>query len=314
MPSTTATADTVAAVICTRNRAGSILRAVRSVLDNDHGGFGLTIVDQSTDDATREALAEVLADPRVTYVHTERPGLSRAYNLAIRSTDAPVLAFTDDDCVVPSDWIARIAAAFDADPDGDLLYGQVVPDGHDDDDLRLTPCLMFDRAERLSRRDGFRVYGMGANFAARRRLFERIGPFDEALGGGGPLRSSQDFDLAYRAYRGGSVVLLRPEVVVRHDGRREAEDWPALLHAYGFGDGAFYGKHIRCGDLVAVRLFLRRAAFVVGRQAKRLVRDRGAGVDPYLRGMVEGLAAARRVEVDRERRLYRRHEEVEVGV
>ena len=70
---------------------------------------------------------------------------------------------------------------------------------------------------------------MGANFAARRRLFDAIGGFDEILGGGGPLRSSQDYDLAYRTYRAGRVILLRPEVTLRHDGRREAEDWPALL-------------------------------------------------------------------------------------
>ena len=36
--------------------------------------------------------------------------------------------------------------------------------------------------------------------------------FDEVLGGGGPLRSSQDYDLAYRAYQAGGVILLRPEV------------------------------------------------------------------------------------------------------
>ena len=89
---------------------------------------------------------------------------------------------------------------------------------------------------------------MGANFAARRSLFERAGTFDEMLGGGGPLKSSQDFDLAYRAYRRNAVILLRPEIIVRHDGRREREDWPALLRAYGFGDGAFYSKHVRCRD------------------------------------------------------------------
>ena len=44
---------------------------------------------------------------------------------------------------------------------------------------------------------------MGANFAARRRLFDRAGYFDEMLGGGGPLWSSQDYDLAYRAYQVG---------------------------------------------------------------------------------------------------------------
>ena len=119
---------------------------------------------------------------------------------------------------------------------------------------------------------------MGANFAARRRLFDAIGGFDEILGGGGPLRSSQDYDLAYRTYRAGRVILLRPEVTLRHDGRREAEDWPALLLNYGIGDGAFYTKHVRCRDPYALLLLTRR----LGRTGsshlvKRAQRRHGAG-------------------------------------
>ena len=99
---------------------------------------------------------------------------------------------------------------------------------------------------------------MGANFAAQRRLFSSAGSFDEILGGGGALWSSQDYDMAYRTYQSGNVILLRPEVTLRHDGRREAEDWPSLLVAYGSGDGAFYMKHIRCLDPFALWLFTKQ--------------------------------------------------------
>src|SRR5207302_2022162 len=108
----------------------------------------------------------------------------------IRETTGPVLAFTDDDCVAAPDWIASIVRAFETHPDADMLYGQVQRaraligvDGE-------CPELLFSRAEKLSHRDGFRVYGMGADFAARRAVFERVGGFDEMLGGGGPLKSS----------------------------------------------------------------------------------------------------------------------------
>ena len=68
------------------------------------------------------------------------------------------------------------------------------------------------------------IYGMGANFAARRGLMERVGGFDEILGGGGPLKSSQDFDLQYRVpaqdtfetkllHGGGPVRLIAPRGV-----------------------------------------------------------------------------------------------------
>ncbi len=145
---------------------------------------------------------------------------------------------------------------------------------------------------------------MGANFGARRRLFDRIGMFDEMLGGGGPLWSSQDYDLTYRTYRAGGVVLVRPEVVINHDGRREVEDWPALLYAYGSGDGAFYTKHVRCGDPFATWLLARRFGRVSAQWLYKLITRRGNPHMAYLRGMVRGMRGSLRYGVDRSRRLY----------
>jgi hypothetical protein len=215
-----------------------------------------------------------------------------------------MLAFTDDDCVAPSDWIESIVRAFTSEPTAELLYGQVVRP------LELTDCpdeiptLAFTKPERLGRRDGFRVVGMGANFAARRSLFERIGPFDEMLGGGGPLKSSQDFDLQYRAYVGNATVLLRPEVTVDHYGVRSAAQWPATLRAYGIGDGAFYFKHIRCGDLFILRLLVSRLAIITAAYALHTIRKRPSSRD-YLVSCLEGIVLSTRYPIDRARRMYR---------
>ena len=289
-------------IICTRNRADKIGAAVQSVIANEHPSFDLSIVDQSTDESTRTVVASV-GDPRIHYCHSSVQGLSRAYNQGISLSTAPLLAFTDDDCVVPPDWLSRIELAFELEPEADLLYGQVLPKSEDPAERNLTPALPLAKAERLSRVDGFRVVGMGANFAARRRLFDRIGGFDEVLGGGGALRSSQDFDLAYRAYRAGSVILLRPDVTLLHDGMRQADDWPRLFRDYGIGDGAFYSKHVRCGDIYALRLMMRQiwqqGIRVVGRPL--LGRDRRP---EYLAGMFDGIRTARRFEIDRQLRRY----------
>jgi glycosyltransferase involved in cell wall biosynthesis len=48
-----------------------------------------------------------------------RSGLSRAYNLAIASTTGQYIACTDDDCIVPADWIEKIVKAFEEQRDGD---------------------------------------------------------------------------------------------------------------------------------------------------------------------------------------------------
>jgi glycosyltransferase involved in cell wall biosynthesis len=302
----TGNAAHVSAVICTRNRPDKIGQAVASVLANDYPNFELTVIDQSTTDATEVAIHDLLdADPRLHYIHSDEPGLSRAYNNGIGRTTGEIIAFTDDDCIVPTDWIANIAAAFESEPDGELLYGQVVPAFDQGDEFGLTPSLPITQPTRLSRKDGFRVFGMGANFAARRRLFDRVGVFDEILGGGGPLKSSQDYDLAYRTYRAESVILLRPEVTLRHDGRREAEDWPALLTAYGIGDGAFYTKHVRCRDPYALWLLTKKLGDAAGRWVVRAVLRRRPNRAEYGRGIVVGIRDSFKFGVDRQTRLYR---------
>jgi glycosyltransferase involved in cell wall biosynthesis len=290
--------------MCTRNRSQSVGQAVKAVLENDYPSFDMIVVDQSTDDSTGEVLRPIAeSDARLTYLHVDEPGLSRAYNTGIKATRGDVLVFTDDDCVAPVDWISTIVAAFEAEPDGDLLYGQVVP-FEKGEGYHLTPMLTIDRPQRMGKKDGFKIFGMGANFAARRQLFDKIGYFDEILGGGGPLKSSQDFDLVYRAYQGGAITLLRPEVTIRHDGRRESQDWPALLRAYGFGDGAFYTKHVRCRDPYALWLFARQLGTASAKTLVKTVLLRKPTERHYVRGVFSGLRGSFRFNVDRKRRMY----------
>jgi glycosyltransferase involved in cell wall biosynthesis len=293
------------AIMCTRNRADQVARAVDSVLANAHDGFELVIVDQSDTDATQRVLAaQIASDRRLIYLHTTRVGLSAAYNTGIAQASAPLLAFTDDDCEAPPGWLCAIERAFEREPEADLLYGQVLAPEALRGAEGILPVLTIDRRERLSRRDGFRIYGMGANFAARRRLFDRIGGFDEVLGGGGPLRSSQDFDLQYRVYRAGLVTLLEPQVIVRHYGIRPEEDWDRTLAAYGAGQGGFYMKHIRCGDLRAARMLLREILSDGSRAALKPLFGRPHS-RAYLRGLCTGLRDSFKFRVDRGRRLYR---------
>jgi glycosyltransferase involved in cell wall biosynthesis len=300
------TADLVSVVICTRNRPDLIGNAVASVLGNTYPNFEVLVVDQSDDGRTRHVVTELAASHRnLRYLHTNPPGLSRAYNVGVRETTGQILAFTDDDCIAPPHWLDRVVAAFQSEPEADMLYGQVLLPESLAGTPHEVPTLEIRHPRRLSWRDGFQVYGMGANFAARRRLFERIGGFDEALGGGGPLKSSQDFDFQFRVYRAGAVVLLRPDVAVDHYGVRTSEQWPATLRAYGMGDGAFYFKHVRCWDFLALRLLFGRIARIAAREALSASGlRRRPSLAAYLSACFAGIRESLRYPVDRQTRLY----------
>ena len=124
------------------------------------------------------------------------------------------------------------------------------------------------------------------------------------LGGGGPLCSSQDYDLAYRAYRAGRVILLRPEVKLIHHGTRAPQDWPTTLRAYGIGDGAFYFKHVRCRDLFAMRLLAHQIFVTSARVLAHRVRGRRRPEMTYVRFILVGIRKCLRFDVDRHLRIY----------
>ena len=300
--------EAISVVICTCGRADMIGAAVSSVLQQDRPDLELIVVDQSADESTRLAvLAAAGGDDRLRYLHLPERGLSRAYNRGVREARNHLIAFTDDDCVAPPDWLRKIHAAFEANPDVDLIYGQVLEPVIPNQGAAGTviPTLPISASRRISMRHGFRVFGMGANFAARRRALLTLGGFDEILGGGGPLQSAQDFDFAYRLCRAGGTILLEPEVVVRHYGARTSEEWPATMRSYGIGVGGFYIKHVRAGDFYAARLLARELLSGCARLAKRILfRQPTALYTTFLGNVGIGIRSSFKFSVDRRLRLY----------
>jgi glycosyltransferase involved in cell wall biosynthesis len=314
----------ISVLICTRDRPDTIGQAVQSVADCDYPTFDLHVMDQSTTDQTRrivESLAPRVADRcEIHYHHLDKAGLSRAYNAGMRASDGAVIACTDDDVIVPRDWLTQIAASFDGDGELGLLYGQVQVPASLAAAARsgavIVPALGWSKRERLFHRArNFKVWGMGANMALRRELLDRVVGFDEAMGGGAPLRSSQDYDFSFRTYRAGYAVLLDPDVKVDHYGTRTPEQWPATERNYGIGDAAFYWKHIRCRDPVAIWLLARQVAYVVKQSVVGSVRQRRwIGISEYGRNLILGARLAAGYDVDRRRRLYRATDGAQLGV
>ena len=285
-------------VLSTRNRAASLVACVETILANC--GFDeLVVVDQSDDDATELALGAV-ADARLRYVRTATRGVTASRNLGTELTGGDVVLFTDDDCRVPSDWVAAMTRIFDADPDVAVVCGRVrVAD--EVQDLGFTES--FQPVVRVwqGRFPPFgRDWGITANMAVRRPAFDAVGGFDPLLGAGSPLRSGGEPDLLYRLLRSGRKVVNAAEVVVDHYGvRAPGEASQRLIRGYGQGSGAALFKHVRRGDLQAVRLYARHVGGMarwVASSVSRTGRPTGLG---FLLSFLWGSLRSFRFGVDR---------------
>jgi GT2 family glycosyltransferase len=295
----------ISVVVPTRNRAHDIGHCVRSILANPGAQFELVVVDQSDSDATQRALAPFLVDPRFRYLSSTTRGVSLSRNTGIESTSAPIVAFTDDDCRVSEDWVARIGEVFDATPDAAIVFGRVsVPP----DVERNSYAARFEPTAREYQNTFPAVgvdWGIGANMAFRRRVFDEVGMFDPLLGPGATFPAAEEYDLAIRALAAGMKVVNAKEVSVLHLGVRERKAASVLVRGYGMAIGAALAKHVRLGTKDGTRLL---ASWIghhgIGAMRNAVLRRRPTNLG-FVGSLLWGVVRSSRHPVDAARHVYR---------
>lgn len=295
----------ISVIVATRDRPDDLARCLPTILANDYPTFDVIVVDQSTTDGGQPPAAFV--DRRLRYQRQNARGKSRALNKALTEAKGDVIAFTDDDCTVPHDWLSRGVGRLAAAPDAGIIFGKLVAAPHDPQD-EFVPTFLPSSYRRLYGRLAAALprMGVGANMFVRRRVFERLRSFDECLGPGSRFRGGNDVDLAHRALRAGFTVLQDPDNSVVHWGRRAYADGSAqrLLRNNYYGAGARLMKQLRCGDSVAAYALLRDAAGETVRLISNVIlRRRATGVGRLFYLVLDALRGLRQP-IDRRHWLF----------
>jgi GT2 family glycosyltransferase len=188
----------VSVVVPTHNRpAGlaALLGALRAQT-LDPARFEVIVVDDGSD-------PPVSADVRV--IRRDTPGgPGAARNAGWREGSAPLVAFTDDDCVPVPGWLESLVTA--AARDDDVIVEGPVRAAEPDE---LTPL-----SHTIERAAEDRLFAT-CNVAYSRALLERVGGFDESF-----RRSAEDVDLGTRAMQAGALVRFSDDAVVHHEVRQ----------------------------------------------------------------------------------------------
>lgn len=104
--------EPISVVICTYNRATSVVATLTSVLANTYSQFEVILVDQSDEDDTDAAVDQFRSDSRFRYLRLAHKGLGYARNKGLKAASSQIIAFTDDDCIVPENWLDVISSIF----------------------------------------------------------------------------------------------------------------------------------------------------------------------------------------------------------
>jgi glycosyltransferase involved in cell wall biosynthesis len=175
---------TLSIVICTYNRANLLLDCLNSLAPQSAQSeqYEVIIVDNNSKDQTLEVARSFTEQyPNIRYVKEDNQGLSYARNRGRREARGEYIAYVDDDCRIPDQWVAT----------ADKIIRHIYPgvfggpyyafydtrkpiwfkDTYGSHDHGGQPRFLSDRE-----------YLDGGNVCFRRTILESLGGFDPNLG------------------------------------------------------------------------------------------------------------------------------------
>jgi len=198
-------------IVPVRNDRGQHLAALLEALSKQtipRESFEIVIGDDGSTDGSTDGLATV--DGWVRVVRGPARNSYAGRNRAVRAAKGRILAFCDSDCVPEPDWLERGIARLESEAGDVVAAGAIrflVPE-------RRT---VWTLADMDSTKNHEREVEIGnaetANLFVSRKLFDRLGGFDETIPEHG------DFDFARRSLAAGAQLVYAPDALVWHPTR-----------------------------------------------------------------------------------------------
>jgi GT2 family glycosyltransferase len=177
----------ISVIICTFNRADLLKRVLQSVVEQslERDAYEVVVVNNASTDDTPEVVRTFQTrypSHSIGIIAEPRQGLGYARNSGYKAAKGRYVAYVDDDCLAPWEWLEHILECFQqVQPEpwsvgGPILpvYGAPKPKWFKDEFEKTT---WGDKARFLCQGEGF----YGNNMAFQKRLLEKYGGFDTRL-------------------------------------------------------------------------------------------------------------------------------------
>ncbi len=226
----------VSVVVPTMRRPESLERALRSLFDQTAPMASIVVVDNDPQATARDTVAALSAHSPcpLIYRHEPQPGVATARNAGLSMTDAPLIAFLDDDEAASPGWLAALLAALDQ-TKTDVVFGPIagrVPA----DTGWATPYLeaFFGRAGPMTTQRIDKPWGCGNSLMIRATALPGPAPFDASADQSG---GEDDALFAALEGRGGTFGWAADAWVEEFAPPHRATMAYALSRAFAYGQG-----------------------------------------------------------------------------
>jgi len=249
----------ISVVVGIRNEERFIEECIESLLRLDYpqDSYEIIIIDGMSTDKTRDLVQKY----PVRLLLNERKNVAAARNLGVKNARGDLVAFTDGDCKVYSQWLKILVLEMQNATDDVVCVGG--------------PNLIFDTDPIFGRIVGYAqetFLGSGGsaqsknstkkhyvsslpncNAMYKKSAIQEVGCFDERF------LIGQDGDLNYRIGKRGHKFLYIPEAQVLHHRRGTFKSFSVRMFKYGMWMAELFKKH---GEFVRWYAFLPSVAII----------------------------------------------------
>ena len=238
---------TVSVVVATFDRPNDLRNCLKA-LQRQTTSRQVEIVVVDNHPASGDTPPVLVEFPEVVLVSETRQGLAYARNAGFVASTGDIAICTDDDVILPPNWLERLIAPF-ADPKVMATTGNVLPLELETRAQRLFEIYGglgrgFER--KVADAEWFHQFGVAvptwelgatANAAFRASIFADpdIGLMYEALGHGMPSGVGEDTYLFYKILKASSKIIYEPTAYVWHKHRRTMDAFRRQLRFYSRG-------------------------------------------------------------------------------
>ncbi len=117
----------ISVVIATRNREHWLADALESLTKQTRPPNEIIVVDNASEDNTREAVLRFQDRLPVKYIYEGKKGIPYARNCGVKAAKGCIIAFIDDDSSADENWLKYIEMHFIRDPNIGVVGGLTKP-------------------------------------------------------------------------------------------------------------------------------------------------------------------------------------------
>lgn len=205
----------ISIIIPTYNRKDVLIKTLKTFTQQSHDDFEIIIVDDGSEDGTKEAIERLNLSFKLRYFFQNNKGPASARNLGIKKAKEDIIFFTGDD-IIPSPDLLKEHIYLHEQKNEKLVvlgYTQWAPQ------IKITPFRKyianyhFNYSAIIDHENVNWRYFYTSNISMNKNFLEKTGLFNEEFS----YAAYEDSELAYRMSQWGMKMIFNKKAIAYHN-------------------------------------------------------------------------------------------------